>query len=88
MPNRKYSVRVSIDAVRANNPIEKWRKREGKTAPEMATILGYGSVDGYHKLVRCESAPLGKLSRFSAVSGIPLGKLATYFSDAREKKVA
>jgi hypothetical protein len=54
----------------------------------MAVILGYRSVDGYHKLVRCESTPLAKLSRFASISGISLSRIAAYFDDVRQRRRA
>lgn len=80
MPRRKFTVSVSVDPIRANNPVEKWRKEHEKTAPEMAELLEYSSVDGYHKFVRCASAPLDRLSKASKVSGIDLKDLVDYYA--------
>jgi hypothetical protein len=83
MASKKSTVTIPVDPVRAANPIEKWRKRNGLTTPEAAKALGYNSVGGYHRLVRCEMAPLDKLAKFSEISGSDLKTIADYFKKHR-----
>ena len=82
MPKGKSTVSVPADPVRLRNPVVKWQKREGKTAPEMAALLGYATVDGYAKFVRCETAPLKKIAKFCEVSGERYEDVVAYFMKA------
>ena len=79
MPRKKSTVTIQVDAVRLSNPIEKWRKNEGLSAPEIARELGYTTVGGYHRLARCEIVPLLKLKKFADLSGLSLDSVLAYF---------
>jgi hypothetical protein len=75
MSMRQSTVRIPVTKKRLKNPIDRWKKENGKTNREMAELLGYSTIDGYHRLARYAAMPIEKLQAFAQLSGQSLEEL-------------